>query len=127
MIFFVTCLNISEDAVPQAASKTPPKIAPGTDKRVGPRLLLIPVHQTASALRPLNTQVAQRQKMVLQPLRSPGAVNLFRHPNGQIIQLVPLQQVRTAGAQPSVQPVMLRNPGTKSSASSVTDQCVTQN
>ncbi|XP_030804574.1 MAX gene-associated protein isoform X4 [Camarhynchus parvulus] len=100
-----------EDAVPQAASKTPPKIAPGTDKRVGPRLLLIPVHQTASALRPLNTQVAQRQKMVLQPLRSPGAVNLFRHPNGQIIQLVPLQQVRTPGAQPSVQPVMLRNPG----------------
>ncbi|KAL9851078.1 MAX gene-associated protein isoform 6-T10 [Geothlypis trichas] len=100
-----------EDAVPQAASKTPPKIAPGTDKRVGPRLLLIPVHQTASALRPLNTQVAQRQKMVLQPLRSPGAVNLFRHPNGQIIQLVPLQQVRAAGAQPSMQPVMLRNPG----------------
>ncbi|XP_053800677.1 MAX gene-associated protein isoform X4 [Vidua chalybeata] len=100
-----------EDTVPQAASKTPPKIAPGTDKRVGPRLLLIPVHQTASALRPLNTQVAQRQKMVLQPLRSPGAVNLFRHPNGQIIQLVPLQQVRTAGAQPSVQPVVLRNPG----------------
>ncbi|OWK62611.1 MAX gene-associated protein [Lonchura striata] len=100
-----------EDSVPQAASKTPPKIAPGTDKRVGPRLLLIPVHQTASALRPLNSQVAQRQKMVLQPLRSPGAVNLFRHPNGQIIQLVPLQQVRTAGAQPSVQPVVLRNPG----------------
>ncbi|XP_027562496.1 MAX gene-associated protein isoform X7 [Neopelma chrysocephalum] len=101
-----------EDATPQAASKTPPKIAPGTDKRVGPRLLLIPVHQTPSALRPLNnTQLAQRQRMVLQPLRSPGAVNLFRHPNGQIIQLVPLQQVRTAGAQPSVQPVMLRNPG----------------
>ncbi|XP_017597319.1 PREDICTED: MAX gene-associated protein isoform X5 [Corvus brachyrhynchos] len=101
-----------DDAVPQAASKTPPKIAPGTDKRVGPRLLLIPVHQTPSALRPLNnTQLAQRQRMVLQPLRSPGAVNLFRHPNGQIIQLVPLQQVRAAGAQPSVQPVMLRNPG----------------
>lgn len=101
-----------EDAVPQAANKTPPKIAPGTDKRVGPRLLLIPVHQMSSALRPLNNaQVAQRQRMVLQPLRSPGAVNLFRHPNGQIIQLVPLQQVRAAGAQPSVQPVMLRNPG----------------
>uniref|UniRef100_A0A8C5U4T3 MAX gene-associated protein n=1 Tax=Malurus cyaneus samueli TaxID=2593467 RepID=A0A8C5U4T3_9PASS len=64
--------NPRKDAVPQAANKTPPKIAPGTDKRVGPRLL---------------------------------------HPNGQIIQLVPLQQVRAAGAQPSVQPVMLRNPG----------------
>ncbi|KAM7041894.1 MAX gene-associated protein isoform 2-T3 [Acridotheres tristis] len=104
--------NPKRDAVPQAASKTPPKITPGTDKRVGPRLLLIPVHQTPSALRPLNsTQVPQRQRMILQPLRSPGAVNLFRHPNGQIIQLVPLQQVRAAGAQPSVQPVMLRNPG----------------
>uniref|UniRef100_A0A8C5U4P6 MAX gene-associated protein n=1 Tax=Malurus cyaneus samueli TaxID=2593467 RepID=A0A8C5U4P6_9PASS len=60
---------------------------------------------------PRNPRKGNRQRMVLQPLRSPGAVNLFRHPNGQIIQLVPLQQVRAAGAQPSVQPVMLRNPG----------------
>ncbi|XP_074723936.1 MAX gene-associated protein isoform X6 [Strix uralensis] len=101
-----------EDATPQAISKTPQKMSPGTEKRIGPRLLLIPVHQTSPALRPLNnTQLAQRQRMVLQPLRSPGAVNLFRHPNGQIIQLVPLHQVRAAGAQPSVQPVMFRNPG----------------
>ncbi|XP_075569033.1 MAX gene-associated protein isoform X2 [Pelecanus crispus] len=101
-----------EDATPQAISKTPQKMSPGTDKRVGPRLLLIPVHQTSPALRPLNnTQLAQRQRMILQPLRSPGGVNLFRHPNGQIIQLVPLHQFRAAGAQPSVQPVMFRNPG----------------
>ncbi|XP_010181861.1 PREDICTED: MAX gene-associated protein [Mesitornis unicolor] len=101
-----------EDAAPQAVSKTPPKMSSETDKRVGPRLLLIPVHQTSPALRPLNNaQLGQRQRMVLQPLRSPGGVNLFRHPNGQIIQLVPLQQVRAAGAQPSVQPVMFRNPG----------------
>uniref|UniRef100_A0A8C0ERG7 MAX gene-associated protein n=1 Tax=Bubo bubo TaxID=30461 RepID=A0A8C0ERG7_BUBBB len=101
-----------EDATPQAISKTPQKMSPGAEKRIGPRLLLIPVHQTSPALRPLNnTQLAQRQRMVLQPLRSPGAVNLFRHPNGQIIQLVPLHQVRAAGAQPSVQPVMFRNPG----------------
>ncbi|XP_014805782.1 PREDICTED: MAX gene-associated protein [Calidris pugnax] len=102
-----------EDAAPQATSTTPQKMSPGTEKRVGPRLLLIPVHQTSPALRPLNnnTQLAQRQRMVLQPLRSPGAVNLFRHPNGQIIQLVPLHQFRAAGAQPSVQPVMFRNPG----------------
>ncbi|NWR58209.1 MGAP protein, partial [Bucorvus abyssinicus] len=60
-----------EDATPQALSKTPQKMSPGTEKRVGPRL----------------------------------------HPNGQIIQLVPLHQFRTTGAQPSVQPVMLRNPG----------------
>ncbi|KAM6133690.1 MAX gene-associated protein isoform 4-T5 [Phoenicopterus ruber ruber] len=101
-----------EDATPQAVSKTPQKMSPGTERRVGPRLLLIPVHQTSPALRPLNnTQLAQRQRMILQPLRSPGGVNLFRHPNGQIIQLVPLQQFRAAGAQPSVQPVMFRNPG----------------
>ncbi|XP_074440731.1 MAX gene-associated protein isoform X8 [Larus michahellis] len=99
-----------EDATPQAT--TPPKMSPGTEKRVGPRLLLIPVHQTSPALRPVNnTQLAQRQRMILQPLRSPGGVNLFRHPNGQIIQLVPLHQFRAAGAQPSVQPVMFRNPG----------------
>ncbi|KAM6131434.1 MAX gene-associated protein isoform 2-T3 [Pterocles gutturalis] len=101
-----------EDAAPQAVSKTPQKMSPGAEKRVGPRLLLIPVHQTSPALRPLNnTPLAQRQRMVLQPLRSPGGVNLFRHPNGQIIQLVPLHQVRAAGAQPSVQPVIFRNPG----------------
>ncbi|XP_059675228.1 MAX gene-associated protein isoform X2 [Gavia stellata] len=101
-----------EDPTPQAVSKTPQKMSPGTEKRVGPRLLLIPVHQTSPALRPLNnTQLAQRQRMILQPLRSPGGVNLFRHPNGQIIQLVPLHQFRAAGAQPSVQPVMFRNPG----------------
>ncbi|XP_072721976.1 MAX gene-associated protein isoform X9 [Ciconia boyciana] len=101
-----------EDATPQAISKTPQKMSPGTEKRIGPRLLLIPVHQTSPALRPLNnTQLAQRQRMILQPLRSPGGVNLFRHPNGQIIQLVPLHQFRAAGAQPSVQPVMFRSPG----------------
>lgn len=109
----------SEDATPQALNKTPPKISPGTEKRVGPRLLLIPVHQTSPTLRPLNNvQVPQRQRMILQPLRSPGGVNLFRHPNGQIIQLVPLHQFRAPGtqpsAQPSVQPVMFRNPGKKS-------------
>lgn len=88
-------------------------MSPGTEKRVGPRLLLIPVHQTSPALRPLNSmQLAQRQRMVLQPLRNPGGMNLFRHPNGQIIQLVPLQQFRATGAQTSVQPVMFRNPGT---------------
>ncbi|XP_051476518.1 MAX gene-associated protein isoform X4 [Apus apus] len=105
-----------EDTTPQAMSKSPQKMSPGTDKRIGPRLLLIPVHQTSPALRPLNNApLAQRQRMVLQPLRSPGAVNLFRHPNGQIIQLVPLQQFRTGGAQPSVQPVMFRNPDVISS------------
>ncbi|XP_072193775.1 MAX gene-associated protein isoform X3 [Excalfactoria chinensis] len=108
-----------EDATPQAQAlnKTPPKIPPATEKRVGPRLLLIPVPQTSPALRPLNNvQLPQKQRMILQPLRSPGGVNLFRHPNGQIIQLVPLQHFRAPGAQPGAQPnmqqpAMFRNPG----------------
>ncbi|OXB70478.1 UNVERIFIED_CONTAM: hypothetical protein H355_012076, partial [Colinus virginianus] len=101
----------------QTLNKTPQKIAFGTEKCVGPRLLLIPVPQTSPALRPLNNvQLPQRQRMILQPLRSPGGVNLFRHPNGQIIQLVPLQHFRASAAQlsalPNVQqPVMFRNPG----------------
>uniref|UniRef100_A0A8C8SYC2 MAX gene-associated protein n=1 Tax=Pelusios castaneus TaxID=367368 RepID=A0A8C8SYC2_9SAUR len=87
-------------------------LSPGTEKRMGPRLLLIPVHQGSTALRPLhNVQLAQGHRMVLQPLRSPGGVNLFRHPNGQIIQLVPLHQLRAAGSQSNIQPVMFRNPG----------------
>ncbi|XP_057259945.1 MAX gene-associated protein isoform X6 [Pezoporus wallicus] len=100
-----------EDATAQGINKTS-QMSPGAEKRVGPRLLLIPVHQTSPALRPLNSmQLAQRQRMVLQPLRNPGGMNLFRHPNGQIIQLVPLQQFRATGAQTNVQPVMFRNPG----------------
>ncbi|XP_038597009.1 LOW QUALITY PROTEIN: MAX gene-associated protein [Tachyglossus aculeatus] len=90
-----------------------PRAPPGPEKRMGPRLLLIPMQQGSPPLRPLQAvqQVAQGQRMVLQPLRSPSGGNLFRHPSGQIIQLVPLQQLRASGTQPSLQPVVLRNPG----------------
>ncbi|XP_067414043.1 MAX gene-associated protein isoform X3 [Emydura macquarii macquarii] len=102
----------SEDTTSQTTATSPQGLSSGTEKRVGPRLLLIPVHQGSPALRPLhNVQLAQGPRMILQPLRSPGGVNLFRHPNGQIIQLVPLHQLRAAGSQPNIQPVMFRNPG----------------
>lgn len=94
-----------------AVSSTP-VLSPGTEKRMGPRLLLIPVPSGSPTVRPVrNVQLAQGQKMVLQPFRNPGGVNLFRHPNGQIVQLVPLQQLRAAGSQPKAQPLLLRNPG----------------
>ncbi|XP_078515776.1 MAX gene-associated protein [Lissotriton helveticus] len=95
-----------------AVSSTP-ILSPGTEKRAGPRLLLIPVPSGSPTVRPVrNVQLAQGQKMVLQPFRNPGGVNLFRHPNGQIVQLVPLQQLRAAaGSQPKAQPLLLRNPG----------------
>ncbi|XP_048711215.1 MAX gene-associated protein isoform X6 [Caretta caretta] len=101
-----------EDGSSQTTTASPQGLSSGTEKRVGPRLLLIPVHQGSPALRPLhNMQLAQGHRMILQPLRSPGGVNLFRHPNGQIIQLVPLHQLRAAGTQSNIQPVMFRNPG----------------
>ncbi|XP_075783289.1 MAX gene-associated protein-like isoform X3 [Pelodiscus sinensis] len=101
-----------EDGTSQTTTASPQGLSSGTEKRVGSRLLLIPVHQGSPALRPLhNVQLAQGHRMILQPLRSPGGVNLFRHPNGQIIQLVPLHQLRAAGTQSNIQPVMFRNPG----------------
>nr|KAF6501391.1 MAX dimerization protein MGA [Molossus molossus] len=33
------------------------------------------------------------------------------HPNGQIVQLLPLHQLRSSNTQPNLQPVMFRNPG----------------
>ncbi|XP_058522021.1 MAX gene-associated protein isoform X16 [Ochotona princeps] len=91
---------------------TNPHVSPNTVKRTGPRLLLIPVQQGSPPVRPAvpNTQL-QGQRMVLQPVRSPSGMNLFRHPNGQIVQLLPLHQLRGSNIQPNLQPVMFRNPG----------------
>ncbi|XP_077178915.1 MAX gene-associated protein-like isoform X2 [Paroedura picta] len=102
--------NQKQGAAP--LSPSPPRLSPGAEKRMGPRLLLIPVHQGSTALRPpQNTQLGQGKRMILQPLRNPGGVNLYRHPNGQIIQLVPLHQLQPTVPQPSLPPVMFRNPG----------------
>ncbi|XP_027725705.1 MAX gene-associated protein isoform X10 [Vombatus ursinus] len=107
---FVPAQRPIENA-PQIPVATSP-VSPSPEKRAGPRLLLIPVQQGSPGLRPLqNMQLVQGQRMLLQPVRSPSGMNLFRHPNGQIVQLVPLQQVRGSSTQPNLQPVMLRNPG----------------
>ncbi|XP_074145453.1 MAX gene-associated protein isoform X4 [Sminthopsis crassicaudata] len=107
---FVPAQRPIENA-PQIPVATSP-VSPSPEKRAGPRLLLIPVQQGSPGLRPLqNMQLVQGQRMLLQPVRSPSGMNLFRHPNGQIVQLVPLQQVRGSNTQPNLQPVMLRNPG----------------
>ncbi|XP_025854297.1 MAX gene-associated protein isoform X3 [Vulpes vulpes] len=82
-----------------------------TVKRTGPRLLLIPVQQGSPTLRPVPNTQLQGHRMVLQPVRSPSGMNLFRHPNGQIVQLLPLHQLRGSNTQPNLQPVMFRNPG----------------
>uniref|UniRef100_A0A8D0ZRJ7 MAX gene-associated protein n=1 Tax=Sus scrofa TaxID=9823 RepID=A0A8D0ZRJ7_PIG len=99
---------------PENAPQIPvatPQVSPNAVKRTGPRLLLIPVQQGSPTLRPVpNTQV-QGHRMVLQPVRSPSGMNLFRHPNGQIVQLLPLHQLRGSNSQPNLQPVMFRNPG----------------
>ncbi|XP_011816436.1 PREDICTED: MAX gene-associated protein isoform X3 [Colobus angolensis palliatus] len=88
-----------------------PQVSPNTVKRAGPRLLLIPVQQGSPTLRSVSNTQLQGHRMVLQPVRSPGGMNLFRHPNGQIVQLLPLHQLRGSNTQPNLQPVMFRNPG----------------
>ncbi|KAI5771275.1 MGA protein [Gulo gulo luscus] len=99
---------------PENAPQIPvatPQISPNTVKRTGPRLLLIPVQQGSPTLRPVPNTQLQGHRMVLQPVRSPSGMNLFRHPNGQIVQLLPLHQLRGSNTQPNLQPVMFRNPG----------------
>ncbi|XP_027631607.1 MAX gene-associated protein isoform X5 [Tupaia chinensis] len=89
-----------------------PQVSPNTMKRTGPRLLLIPVQQGSPTVRPVANTQLQGHRMVLQPVRSPSGMNLFRHPNGQIVQLLPLHQLRGSNTQPSLQqPVVFRNPG----------------
>nr|XP_017203595.1 MAX gene-associated protein isoform X3 [Oryctolagus cuniculus] len=99
---------------PENAPQIPvatPQVSPNTVKRTGPRLLLIPVQQGSPPVRPVPNTQLQGQRMVLQPVRSPSGMNLFRHPNGQIVQLLPLHQLRGSNIQPNLQPVMFRNPG----------------
>ncbi|XP_076983651.1 MAX gene-associated protein isoform X10 [Tamandua tetradactyla] len=100
----------SQENAPQIPVATP-QASSNTMKRAGPRLLLIPVQQGAPTLRPVPNTQLQGHRMVLQPVRSPSGMNLFRHPNGQIVQLLPLHQVRGSNTQPNLQPVMFRNPG----------------
>ncbi|XP_044085638.1 MAX gene-associated protein isoform X4 [Neovison vison] len=99
---------------PENAPQIPvatPQVSSNTVKRTGPRLLLIPVQQGSPTLRPVPNTQLQGHRMVLQPVRSPSGMNLFRHPNGQIVQLLPLHQLRGSNTQPNLQPVVFRNPG----------------
>ncbi|XP_040189818.1 MAX gene-associated protein isoform X2 [Rana temporaria] len=83
----------------------------GLDKRLGPRLLLIPVSNGSAPVRPVpSVQTSPGQKMVLQPIKGPNGINLFRHPNGQIIQLWPLQSIQAANVQ-QTQRVVIHSPG----------------
>ncbi|XP_027631616.1 MAX gene-associated protein isoform X14 [Tupaia chinensis] len=107
---FVPAKRPIENA-PQMLVATP-QVSPNTMKRTGPRLLLIPVQQGSPTVRPVANTQLQGHRMVLQPVRSPSGMNLFRHPNGQIVQLLPLHQLRGSNTQPSLQqPVVFRNPG----------------
>ncbi|XP_075700971.1 MAX gene-associated protein isoform X2 [Rhinoderma darwinii] len=94
------------------SASSPSGVTPGLEKRLGPQLLLIPVNNASAPARPTKcVQTSAGQKMVLQPIKSANGVTLFRHPNGQIIQLVPLQQVNSANIQPSIQQYVIRNTG----------------
>ncbi|KAM9294408.1 LOW QUALITY PROTEIN: MAX gene-associated protein [Gastrophryne carolinensis] len=108
------CPSVTSSPVsPRSSTVTSPTPRPvltaETNKRLGPRLLLIPVPTSSTCLRPIQCVQTSPQRMVLQPIKSPNGINLFRHPNGQLIQLVPLHQVQAKNPQPSQH--VVRNPG----------------
>ncbi|XP_048830323.1 MAX dimerization protein MGA a isoform X2 [Brienomyrus brachyistius] len=81
--------------------------SPGSAVPSPPRMLLIPVSQAVPAVRPATASpITPGQKMILQPVRGTTGTNLYRHPNGQLVQLVPLSQLR------AIQPnLVIRSPG----------------
>ncbi|XP_069807487.1 MAX gene-associated protein isoform X2 [Dendropsophus ebraccatus] len=103
-------LTIKTVTASAVSAVSPSGTSPG--KRLGPRLLLIPVNSASAPARPVQClQTSPGQKMVLQPIKSANGATLFRHPSGQLIQLVPLQQANSSNAQQRRQQIVIRNPG----------------
>ncbi|XP_055496970.1 MAX gene-associated protein-like isoform X1 [Leucoraja erinacea] len=73
---------------PETSNSTPPDLSNATETDRSQHLL-IPVQSTTTARPAQNLQHTTGQKIILQPLRFPDG-KLFQHPNGQIIQLLPL-------------------------------------
>ncbi|XP_078262276.1 MAX dimerization protein MGA a isoform X2 [Rhinoraja longicauda] len=96
---------------PETSNSTPPDLSKATK----PPLLLIPVQSTPTARPAQNLQLQPVQKMILQPLRCPGG-KLFQHPNGQIVQLLPISNSGPVSRPNLHQMVTLavRNPGSGS-------------
>ncbi|XP_036397570.1 MAX dimerization protein MGA a isoform X2 [Megalops cyprinoides] len=119
----ITVLSISPSLRQEGSSDPKTTVSPSAGSMgPGPRMLLIPVSPSASGMRgpvpatrpstpgvhltaPPFLPLAPGQRMVLQPVRSSSGTTLYRHPNGHLIQLVPLSQLR------AVQPGMvIRSP-----------------
>ncbi|XP_069773270.1 MAX dimerization protein MGA a isoform X2 [Narcine bancroftii] len=99
---------------PKTSNSSTPDLSKAT-KTEGPQLLLIPM-QSGPPVQPVqNLQLTPGEKMILQPIRCPGG-KLFQHPNGQIIQLVPLSNSGPVSRPNLHQMVTLavRNPGSVS-------------
>ncbi|XP_055496969.1 MAX dimerization protein MGA a isoform X6 [Leucoraja erinacea] len=95
---------------PETSNFTPPDFSKATNSD-RPQLLMIPLKSTPTVRPAQNLQLAPGQKMILQPLKCPGA-KLFQHPNGQIIQLLPLPNPGPV-SRPNFHPkvTFVRNPG----------------
>ncbi|XP_038865044.1 MAX dimerization protein MGA a [Salvelinus namaycush] len=76
---------------------------PGTSNSV--KMACPPTSQTPTPLIPL-TPLAAGRRMVLQPVRSASGTTLYRNPNGQLIQLVPLSQLQALNPN-----LVMRNKG----------------
>ncbi|XP_072896417.1 MAX dimerization protein MGA a isoform X1 [Hemitrygon akajei] len=113
-----TILSMADDSPglskhPETSNSTPD--LPKATKTEESQLISLPV-QSGLPVRPVqNLQLTPGQKVILQPLRYPVG-KLFQHPNGQIIQLVPLANSGTV-SQPNLHQMItlaVRNPGSVS-------------
>ncbi|XP_039596887.1 MAX dimerization protein MGA a isoform X1 [Polypterus senegalus] len=109
----------STNKQPQSTKANPAKIATPlltvpsgiklAEQNPGTRLLLIPVQSGGTNANTSSVPLGPPpgQKLILQPIRSATGTNLYRHPNGQIIQLVPLNQLR-AGVSSNPQQMIIQ-------------------
>uniref|UniRef100_A0A4W5PJE5 Uncharacterized protein n=1 Tax=Hucho hucho TaxID=62062 RepID=A0A4W5PJE5_9TELE len=122
-----TSLTIVTTSVPSVASVAAgpigdvslPKTSPSSGVVTSPPMLVLPDTGTSNAVRrscpptsqtptpliPL-TPLAAGRRMVLQPVRSASGTTLYRNPNGQLIQLVPLSQLQALNPN-----LVMRNKG----------------
>ncbi|XP_045918360.1 MAX dimerization protein MGA a isoform X2 [Micropterus dolomieu] len=92
-------------------------VPPGNPASKGPQLLMVQVPGPHGKLPvpgpvpgpPLPPSTGQR--MVLQPVQAASGLQYYRRPDGKLVQLVPISQLRTRGApSPSVLPAAPREP-----------------
>uniref|UniRef100_A0A4W5PGT4 T-box domain-containing protein n=1 Tax=Hucho hucho TaxID=62062 RepID=A0A4W5PGT4_9TELE len=101
----LTIVTTSTSPSSGVVTSPPMLVLPDTGTSNAVRRSCPPTSQTPTPLIPL-TPLAAGRRMVLQPVRSASGTTLYRNPNGQLIQLVPLSQLQALNPN-----LVMRNKG----------------